>query len=205
MTKVTDLWLNPEVHTIRVMRRPELKYAAPMAFGSGTGRRRFISAVAIFVVGCLLTPDTSLSAECRSLPEKVEHFIKQFAAQVRGEEYCRFRQIARGKLTPKSDGDLVITFNVEGACNHDKTSSPGTCGNHVEGYLKVFFGSELKDGPLLPLGPIGARTIVGMSIAPGEIVANTLVHGELDPRLIPSAHSQSRFILRGDRLVEMDR
>jgi hypothetical protein len=189
---------------MRLIRRQELEYVAPMTLGSGTGRRRFLRAVGIFVVGCLLAPRPSLSAECEVLPEKVEHFIKQLAAQVRGEEYCRFRQIARGKLTPKSDGDIVIAFNVEGACNDDKTSSPGTCGNHVEGYLKVFFGSELRDGPLLPLGSVGARTIVGMSIAPGEIVANTLVHGELDSRLIPSAHAQSRFILRGDRIVETD-
>jgi hypothetical protein len=90
--------------------------------------------------------------------------------------------IGRGDIDSDGVDDLVVAFNVEGACDDDKGSAPGTCGNHVEAYLKVFFGKVMKEGPVLAVGSPGSREITGLRIADGAITAETLKHGESDDR-----------------------
>lgn len=144
----------------------------------------------------------SSAGGCELLPEKVEKFIKSFAAGVRGAQYCRFRKIARGDINADGIADLIVVFTVEGACDDDKSTPPGACGNHHETYLKVFLGKELKEVPLLMVGSRGDRLITGLIVKNGVIEAETLAYGEDDPMCCPSIKGKTRFVLTKDVLME---
>jgi hypothetical protein len=140
--------------------------------------------------------------KCARLPEKVEKFIKYFATEVRGFEYCGFRKIARGDINSDGIEDLIVLFSVEGACNDDKSTPPGDCGNHLETYLKAFLGKELKEVPLLRVGSRGERFVTGISVKNGVIEAETLTYGEDDPMCCPSIKGKTTFVHTNDVLTE---
>jgi len=142
------------------------------------------------------------AGNCEILPEKVEKFIKSFTSEVRGAEYCEFRKIARGDINADGIADLIVAFTVEGACDDDKSTPPGACGNHHETYLKVFLGKELKEVPLLMVGSRGERFIMGLVVKNGVIEAETLTYGKDDPMCCPSIKGKTRFVLTKDVLTE---
>jgi len=148
------------------------------------------------------SPRKSTADKCELLPEKVERFIKSFTAEVRGAEYCRFRNIARGDINADGIEDLIVVFTVEGACNDDKKTPAGACGNHHETYLKVFLGKELREVPLLMVGSRGERDITGLSVKDGVIEAEILTYGKDDPMCCPSIKGKTSFVLTKYALTE---
>jgi hypothetical protein len=148
------------------------------------------------------SPRKSPAGKCELLPEKAERFIKSFAAEVRGAEYCEFRKIARGDINGDGIADLIVVFTVEGACDGDKKTPAGACGNHHETYMQAFLGKELKEVPLLMVGSRGERAITGIIVKKGVIEAETLTYGKNDPMCCPSIKGKTRFVLTKDVIRE---
>ena len=92
---------------------------------------------------------------CTAVPPEVDGFIQGFASGIYGAEYCDFRKLAVGDLNSDGLDDLVVSFNVEGACYkygvgqahlEDIPGIPGGCGNHFEGYIVVFLKNASGHG-----------------------------------------------------------
>lgn len=115
------------------------------------------------------------TAVSKELPVRLERAIAQFVAQVRGAEYPEYRRVARGNLGSGDDAsDTAVIFHVEGACDDDKVSPPGSCGNHVDSYLAVYLGHDQVVLPLLRLLSPNEATVRQMRIENGKIVADVL-------------------------------
>lgn len=156
--------------------------------------------VVFFLLFSLAQP--LFAEECTPLPEKAEKFIKSYAKIVRGAESCQYRTIARGDVNSDGTEDLIMVFNIAGACGNDKTSPPGACGNHHETYLKIFLGKELKEVPVLIVGRRGERLIMGLNVANGIIQADTLRYGKDDPMCCPSIKGQTEFVFKNKTVTE---
>jgi hypothetical protein len=152
-------------------------------------------ALVIFVQPCL-------AEECERLPKKAEKFIKAFEKKVRGAEYCRFRDIAHGDINGDGVADLVVIFNVEGACNKDKGHTPGGCGNDHETYLKAFLGKELREIPMLEIGGRGTRLISSVKALKGAVEVETLSYGEKDAMCCPTIADKAQFIIQSGKFIE---
>jgi len=144
-------------------------------------------------VGVDISPKTplrdSLGMRCETLPEKVERFINSYTKIEQGDEDCKYRRIARGDINSDGIEDLIITFSIGGVCgsgNTDKNTTPGSCGNHSETYLKIFLGKELKEVPIKMIGGRGTRSIKGLNVVGGVILAETLEWGKDDSMCCPS-------------------
>ena len=158
-----------------------------------------------FLIGFLiiLTSSSLANAEdCLALPDKVESFIKSFTNTIRGAEYCEYRQVARGDVNLNGTEDLVVVFNVEGACHQDLEAPAGSCGNQHDSFLQVFLDKDLKEVPMVTIGSRGSRSIDGVSVEDGVILVKTLTRSEDDPMCCPSIEEKTRFILDKGRLIE---
>lgn len=116
----------------------------------------------------------STATECQALPTKVERTIKEFVTKVRGAEYCRYRKLAQGDLSGNRTHDVAVVFHVEGSCDDDKESPPGSCGNHLETYLEVFLDRDQAALPLLQIVSPNESTVKQLRIEHGKIIANVL-------------------------------
>ncbi len=144
----------------------------------------------------------SLAEDCQRLPDKVTKSIASYVHQLRGAEYCRFRVVARGDIDSDGIEDLIVAFTVEGACNEDKETSPGACGNHAEQYLKAFLGKELKEIPILEIGSDWGRFVRKLTVKNGTIEAETKAHGPNDSHASLSVTGETEFSLRNGVLTE---
>ena len=142
------------------------------------------------------------AAECVALPKDAESFIKAFNARARGAEDCEARTVIRGDVDADGVEDLIVAFNIEGACGKDKTVEAGSCGNHDETYLKIFLGRSTKEIPLLMIASRGERQIAGLSFVAGAIHAETLKYGKNDAMCCPSIKGKTRFVLGRDVIAE---
>lgn len=114
-------------------------------------------------------------AECQELPAKLEQAIAQFVSQVRGAEYPEYRRVAQGNLgSGDNSRDVAVVFHVEGSCDDDKASPPGSCGNHVDHYLAVYLDREQVVLPLLRLLSPNEATVQQMRIEKGKIIDDVL-------------------------------
>lgn len=157
----------------------------------------------LFVVALLSLAPSSFAEECDPLPEKAEKFIRSFTEEDRGAEYCRSRKVARADIDSDGIEDLIVIFTSEGSCRNDKPSTPGTCGNHHETYLKVFLGTDLKEVPIQLVGRRGERRVVGLDVKNGVIRVKTLDYGKNDPMCCPSVNAESRFVVKNGALEEV--
>lgn len=165
-------------------------------------RHSIICGLAVGALLFLAGSKSTNAADCQVLPAKVERGIKSFAAQVRGEEYCRYRTIAKGDLNGDGVDDIAVVFHVEGSCDDDKESPPGSCGNHAETYLAVFLGRAFRQVPLLQIEDPNEASVKRLRIAHGKLIANTLAHREGHRR--PDDHRRPTviFSLRGGVMVK---
>ena len=116
----------------------------------------------------------STAAECQALPTKVEHAIKEFVTKVRGAEYCQYRKLAQGDLSGNGTQDVAVVFHVEGSCDDDKESPPGSCGNHADTYLEVFLDRDQTVLPRLRIASPNEAAVKQLRIEHGKIIANVL-------------------------------
>lgn len=156
--------------------------------------------IAVLALGVLIQP--CLAEECEKLPGKVEQYIKAFEKEVRGSEYCRFRDIARGDIDSDGEEDLVVVFNVEGACHQAKGSASGTCGNHHETYVKAYLGNNLNEVPTLEIGGRGIRFFTNVKVRKGAIEFDTLAYGKEDAMCCPSIKGKTQFEIRDGKFIE---
>lgn len=154
------------------------------------------------VTALVLLGAPSFAAECLPLPNKVEKLIKAYADEIRGAEYCKFRKVARGDIDADGVEDLAVVFTVEGACNDDKETTPGACGNHHESFMMVFLGKSLKKVPRLEVGSRGVRAITSIEIVNEAVAAETLAYGSDDAQCCPSVKGNAAFILKKGVLTE---
>lgn len=156
--------------------------------------------LALFVLIIFVQP--CFAEECEPLPQKAEKYIKAFEKKVRGAEYCRFRDIAHGDINGDGVEDLVVVFNVEGACNKEKGRAPGACGNHHETYLKAFLGKELKEIPTIEIGGRGMRLISSVKVIKDAVEVETLTYGEQDAMCCPSVTGHTQFAIQSGKFIE---
>lgn len=155
---------------------------------------------AIFVLVIFTQP--CLAEECERLPTKAEKFIKAFESKVRGAEYCQFRDIAHGDINGDGINDLVVAFNVEGACISEISRTPGTCGNHHETYLIAFLGKELSEIPVLKIGGRGIRSLSNVKVLNRVVEFDTLAYGKKDAMCCPTLAGKIQFVIRGGKFLE---
>ena len=141
------------------------------------------------------------TAACQDLPIKLERAIAQFVSEVRGAEYPEYRRVARGNLGSGHNArDVAVVFHVEGSCDDDKVSPPGSCGNHVDNYLAVYLDHEQLVLPLLRLLSPNEATVKQMRIEKGKIIDDVL-----GPRaLVQSGHlrrPQAIYSIRAGKII----
>ncbi len=143
---------------------------------------------------------------CVKLPGFVERAIKKHAREIKGAEYCEYRSLTKGDLNSDGAEDIVIAYNIEGACYEDRGSA-GSCGNDHSTFLTAFLrhGSGFRQIHPIEVGGRGEREIVSLRLAGGRIEADTLDYDPSDPQCCPSKKGRAIFFLSGNRLAEAKR
>lgn len=164
---------------------------------------------AIWMSLFLLMVDSNLMAaekSCIQLPASIERALKKHAQEIRGAEYCEFRTIAKGDLNSNGAEDIVIAYNIEGAC-YGERRSPGSCGNDHTTFLTAFLGqgSGFRQIHSIEVGGRGQRDIVSIRLTGGRIEADTLEYDPSDPQCCPSRKRRATFFLSAEELVEAGR
>jgi hypothetical protein len=143
----------------------------------------------------------STAAQCQALPIKVEHAIQEFVTKVRGAEYCQYRKLAQGDLSGAGTQDVAVVFHVEGSCDDDKESPPGSCGNHADTYLEVFLEHDQAVLPLLRIVSPNEAAVKQLRIEHGKIIANVSGPRE-DVQSGRQKHPQVTFIVQTGVVVK---
>ncbi|OGQ95250.1 MAG: hypothetical protein A2521_03700 [Deltaproteobacteria bacterium RIFOXYD12_FULL_57_12] len=157
------------------------------------------TATAFVVALCVLWFSNGIGAsepQCRELPVQAKAAIKKHATEIRGAEYCRYRDVAEGDLDGDGAIDLAIAYNIEGVC-HDQPGRPGACENNHTTFLTVFLrrGTGYEQIPFIQVGGKGRRSIASVSIIDRRIEADTLEYGDRDALCCPSKKGRTRFAL----------
>jgi hypothetical protein len=130
--------------------------------------------------------------------------IRAHADRVRGTHHCESRKHVERDINRDGEKDLLVTYAIEGACLGDKTSPPGTCGNHHEEFLSVFLKQKGKyKSPISrQVGGRGIRSIQGLSVKGSTIILDVLEYDDGDPSCCPSRHGKLKLRLADKKLVE---
>jgi len=162
-------------------------------------------AILAAVSGLLIAPELMAASEkpCLNLPAHIERTIKRHAKAIRGAEFCDFRVLARRNLDRDSSEDLVVAYNIEGACYEE----PGSCGNKHTTFLTAFLrrGSGFNRIAPIEVGGRGQRAIAAVRIADGHIEADTLEYGESDTLCCSTKKGRTTFLFSTEGLIEADR
>ena len=182
--------------------RPRSRFTAR----DGKDRRRGV--VLASVVALLLLPAGAAPAgkPCIKLPALVERAIKPHAKRIKGAEFCEYRDLARGDVDRDGSEDVVVAYNIEGACSR-RPGSPGSCGNDHVTFLTVFLkrGTRFTQVRPIAVGGRGEKSIAALRIADGHVEAETLEYAESDPVCCPSRKGRTTFLLEAKQLKEAGR
>lgn len=142
--------------------------------------------------------------ECRKIPDQIEKAIKEHMKKIKGAEYCEFRSIVEGDIDGNGTMDLIIEYNIEGACYDVLDVQPGSCGNKHTTFLTVFLKHHNGLTQITPIkvGGRGERSISDLKIVNGHIEANTLEYNETDAMCCPSKEGSTVFSLINGELKE---
>ena len=140
---------------------------------------------------------------CDKLPALVESAIKRHAREIRGAEYCEYRVIAKGDLNSDGAEDIVVAYNIEGAC-HREPGPPGSCGNDHSAFITAFLkkGSGFRQIHPIEAGGKGEREFVSLTLSGKRIEADTLEYAPSDPQCCPTKKAKASFFLSSKGLVE---
>ena len=143
--------------------------------------------------------------KCRKLPDQVEKSIKKHAREKRGAEYCEYRDITEGDIDGNITVDLIIAYNIEGACYNQTDMPAGSCSNNHTTFLTVFLKHQkgLKQMKPIKVGGRGERSIVALRVRNGHIEGDTLEYNESDALCYPSKQGRASFVLIDGELKEI--
>jgi hypothetical protein len=144
---------------------------------------------------------------CTPVPAEVSGFIAGFTSAVRGAEYCEFRKIATGDINGDGEEDLIVAFNVEGACGaedaeeENSETTPGACGNHVESYLVARLAGKKSGFTPVYLFKDGAFAgVENISVKNRSILVEAMAYSDNDARCCPTNKIIYTFKLENEAL-----
>jgi hypothetical protein len=129
--------------------------------------------------------------DCRLANPAVESVISAKAQQLRGEEYCQFRNYDRlDDVDGDGKEDFIVLFTVEGI---------GGGGNDHINFMTVFLSNQNE--PLtVQTGRRGERDPVNISVKNGQIILDTVEYTEKDPACCPTGHGKLTYRLHSNHL-----
>ena len=133
--------------------------------------------------------------ECPVVSPEVDALIKRHADEVRGGEYCKYREVL------KADNVEIVLYTIEGPCYKNENSPSGSCGNNFfRNMVGVVDGKEYER---VMIGGKGAFLSKNIKMVKNTIEIEGLSYSSSDAMCCPSISSSRIFKIENGSFVEV--
>ncbi|XCN72273.1 MAG: hypothetical protein Q3M24_18505 [Candidatus Electrothrix aestuarii] len=134
-------------------------------------------------------------ADCPVVSDQAENLITAHTNNVRGGEYCKYRDIVKTKNIE------IILYSIEGACYKDTITPKGACGNHFTRYMTgIVNGKEIAP---ITVGGKGIFYTKNLEINGENIIISGLSYLSTDPMCCPSKKDSHTYIIDSGSFKEV--